>query len=41
MEMDALIKYNGFEIVKKLDWYDGSEWQGDKSEMIYVLKKRD
>jgi len=41
LEMDAILKYNGFEIVHKFGDYDESIFSSDSSKQIYVLKARE
>ena len=39
-EMDALLKYNGFEVEHKYGDYEKSEFKDDSETQIIVCKKR-
>lgn len=38
LEMDAILKYNGFEIVNKFGDYNGSSFKSESSKQLYILK---
>ncbi len=40
-EIDAILKYNGFDIVKKFGDFDRSEFSKDSKTQIIICKKRD
>jgi len=39
-ELDALVKYNGFSIVKKFGYFDRSEFKSDSPKQILLLRAR-
>ncbi|MBF0363867.1 MAG: class I SAM-dependent methyltransferase [Oligoflexia bacterium] len=39
LEMDAILKYNGFEVIHKFGNFDESKFTSDSPKQIYVLKK--
>jgi len=39
-EMDALLKYNGFKVIRKFGWFDERPFSSSAPKQIYVLKKR-
>ncbi len=39
-EMDAILKYNGFEVVHKFGNFDESEFKSGAPKQIYVLKAK-